>query len=237
MKVLNFNDPYIDSKGNVNNLGDMLSGELASQLVTNLLNPTLQSQVLNGVTCTNNGDGTFALFTLNGPSTAVTTFDNSIYLNAGKYKIVGCPAGGEHDKKYEIQVRDTSVIYGYDTGEGANFTIPSNGTYNVRIRVASGITLNNLIFKPMITTDLSATYDDFVAYTGSSGTLNGDVAEIVKKFKLDNAKDITFAYDSGNLAITFKVSDTNYRRIYLNNNYITFSQSTDGSTWSNIWVK
>ena len=39
-----------------------------------------------------------------------------------------------------------------------------------------GTTCNNLLFKPMLTTDLSATYDDFVPYTGDSGRLNEDVA-------------------------------------------------------------
>ena len=37
---------------------------------------------------------------------------------------------------------------------------------------------NNLVFKPMITTDLNATYDDFVPYTGDGKTLASDVAEI-----------------------------------------------------------
>ena len=37
---------------------------------------------------------------------------------------------------------------------------------------------NNLLFKPMLTTNLSATYDDFVPYTGDGETLASDVAEI-----------------------------------------------------------
>ena len=39
-------------------------------------------------------------------------------------------------------------------------------------------TANDLVFKPMLTTNLSATYDDFVPYTGDGETLASDVAEI-----------------------------------------------------------
>ena len=39
-------------------------------------------------------------------------------------------------------------------------------------------TCDNLVIKPMLTTDLSATYDDFVPYTGEGETLTHDVAEI-----------------------------------------------------------
>ena len=45
------------------------------------------------------------------------------------------------------------------------------------ILVYAGATVNHTI-KPMITTDLNATYDDFVPYTGDGETLTHDVAEI-----------------------------------------------------------
>ena len=48
----------------------------------------------------------------------------------------------------------------------------------VDVHIKPGITLNNVLIKPMITTDLSATYDDFVPYTGDGETLTHDVAEI-----------------------------------------------------------
>ena len=35
----------------------------------------------------------------------------------------------------------------------------------------------------MLTTNLSATYDDFVPYTGDTGKLNSDVASLLKRIE------------------------------------------------------
>ena len=47
----------------------------------------------------------------------------------------------------------------------------------------------------MITTNLSATYDDFVPYTGSTGQINSDVTSLLKKIEalesLANKTDTT----------------------------------------------
>ena len=45
---------------------------------------------------------------------------------------------------------------------------------------SQGTTVNNLNKKPMITTNLNATHNDFVAYTGNTGRLNADVALLTK---------------------------------------------------------
>ena len=68
---------------------------IQGQIHTNLLNPTAPTQTINGVTFTNNGDGTY---TVNG-----TASDTIYYQLANQftnldlsrqYKIVGCPQGG-----------------------------------------------------------------------------------------------------------------------------------------------
>ena len=146
----------------------------------NLLNSTLQTTTLNGVTCTNNGDGTY---TLNGTATK----DIVLYIagsptknTVGGYKLLGCPINGSDDT-YRI------VVSYYENGEwraeGSDIGngIIIDGTYsriNYLIKVVSGTTITNLVFKPMITTNLNATYDDFVPYTGDGETLTSDVAEI-----------------------------------------------------------
>lgn len=134
----------------------------------NLLNPTLKTTTQNGVTCTNNGDGTY---TLNGTATK----DVYLYIagsptknTVGGYKLLGCPINGSNDT-YRIVVsyydNETWKAEGTDTGNG----VIIDGTYfklNYLISVKSGTTLTNLVFKPMLTTDLEATYDDFVPYSG-----------------------------------------------------------------------
>ena len=135
----------------------------------NLLNATLQTTIVNGVTCTANGDGTY---TLNGTATKITTFDIAQDVSCSSFRLVGCPVGGAHDASYELQARTNNLIYGYDTGDGKNIKADEN--FFIRIRINTGINCNNLLFKPMIV-DASlypdATYDDFEPYHKQTVTL------------------------------------------------------------------
>lgn len=151
--------------------------DVRGQIRTNLLNPTAQTRTINGVTFTNNGDNTI---TVNGTSTDTAYFAIGSQFTdldlSKKYKIVGCPKGGSEDtySLYDDNNNATNV----DCGNGAVYT-PTNQP-KLYIRIRKGTTVNNLLFKPMLTADLSATYDDFVPYTGDSGRLNEDVADLVK---------------------------------------------------------
>lgn len=135
----------------------------------NLLNATLQTTTVNGVTCTANGDGTY---TLNGTATTITTFDIAQDVSCSSFRLVGCPVGGAHDASYELQARTNNLIYGYDTGDGKNIKADKN--FFIRIRINTGINCNNLLFKPMIVDDFlypDATYDDFEPYHKQTVTL------------------------------------------------------------------
>ena len=145
----------------------------------NLLNPTLQTTTRNGVTCTNNGDGTY---TLNG----TPTIDGSWYVvigilsNCKGMKFLGCPSGGS-TSTYKLQLvevgnyQDSSNYYN-EIGNG--IIVPDNREFEVRLVTYKSSVNNNLIFKPMVTTNLDATYDDFVPYTGDGDTLTHDVAKL-----------------------------------------------------------
>lgn len=135
----------------------------------NLLNATLQTTTVNGVTCTANGDGTY---TLNGTATTITTFDIAQDVSCSSFRLVGCPVGGAHDASYELQARTNNLIYGYDTGDGKNIKADKN--FFIRIRINTGINCNNLLFKPMIVDAFlypDATYDDFEPYHKQTVTL------------------------------------------------------------------
>lgn len=144
----------------------------------NLLKATLQTTTMNGVTCTDNGDGTY---TLNGTATTITAFDIVQDVSCSSFRLVGCPAGGAHDASYELQARTNNLIYGYDTGDGKNIKADEN--FFIRIRINAGINCNNLLFKPMIV-DASlypdATYDDFEPYTGGIPSPNPDYPQEIK---------------------------------------------------------
>ena len=142
----------------------------------NLLRPTLQTTTLNGVTCTYNGDGTY---TMDGTATTKCFFNFILNYNFKKdTKIIGCPPNGSADS---FGMFIYNVVGGYDYGDG--FIFKEDKTTRAGIYINSGYTCNNLVFKPMLTTNLDATYDDFVPYTGDGDTLTADVADINENLK------------------------------------------------------
>lgn len=149
----------------------------------NLLNPTLQTTTKNGVTCTNNGDGTY---TLNGTATAdifLSPINEKFeYKYAGQYKIVGCPSNTR-------MLFYDNASNKYDTGEGAIYSKNAGDKAYILLKIPNNEVLSNVVFKPMITTNLDATYDDFVPYTGDGDTLTADVAKI--NSDVSNLKDGT----------------------------------------------
>ena len=176
----------------------------------NLLNATLQTTTQNGVTCTNNGDGTY---TLNGTATTITTFDIAQDVSCSSFRLVGCPVGGAHDASYELQARTNNLIYGYDTGDGKN--IKADEIFFIRIRINAGINCNNLLFKPMIV-DASlypdATYDDFEPYVGGQPSPSPDYPQEIKsvvnptvKVCGKNLLELPISNKSTQAGITFEV--------------------------------
>lgn len=179
------------------------SHKIEDKTRTNLINPTLQTTTVNGVTCTNNGDGTY---TLSGTSTGVTeikllpsvTYDETrkdrLINHYGKLRFTALPSGAGDANFYAQVAGATSEGAwtgggGQDMGNGITF-IPSKNQfflYIVRLVIPSGRTFFNLVVKPMLTTDLSTTYDDFVSYSGE-GELNANVAKLYKEIQtLKNA--------------------------------------------------
>lgn len=166
----------------------------------NLLNPTLLTTTQNGITCTNNGDGTY---TLNGTATKGV----NLYIagsptknTVGGCKLLGCPINGSKDT-YRIVVSyyDNSEwkAEGSDIGNG----VIIDGTYsriNYLIKVESGTTVTNLVFKPMLTTDLNATYDDFVPYQ-DGGSVHIDSSTEFPNFDLKTFDGATHIISPSNV--------------------------------------
>lgn len=153
------------------------------EAMVNLLKPTLETTTQNGVTCTNNGDGTY---TLNGTNSSDINFrfivGSVTITNEDRYKLVGCPADKSIDTTHMyLNNTDFSVVLN-DVGDGDYKILPSD-VYYIQIEVKGNETINNALFKPMITTNLSATYDDFVPYTGDTGKINSDVAALLKRIE------------------------------------------------------
>ena len=141
-----------------------------SEVCVNLLNPTLQKETTSGVTCTNNGDGTY---TLNGTATGYKAFVlTELHSNIDRFagcKIIGLPSGTD------INNIDLSVSYRYENGDASHGNNLGDIVDNIKdtdksvkvlLIVRHAQTISNLVVKPMLTTNLNATYDDFVPYTG-----------------------------------------------------------------------
>ena len=136
---------------------------MLSNATRNLLNPTLATTIQNGITCTNNGDGTY---TLNGTATALVdmVLSSNFHIENGKmYRMTGWVKnvpGFIYLINRESDARDT--------GDGVTFTYNdvTNDSKVIHIQILEGSIINSAIIKPMICTDASATYDDFVPYSG-----------------------------------------------------------------------
>lgn len=188
-----------DDAGAVNDELIPYSGYNIKTIGKNLLNPTLQTTTKNGITCTNNGDGTY---TLNGTATegVVLYIAGSPTKNSvGGYKLLGCPINGSNDT-YRIVVsyydNESWLAEGTDTGNG----VIIDGTYsrlNYLIKIERGTTLTNIVFKPMITADLNATYDDFVPYTESTSYI--DSSTEFPNFDLKSFDGATHIISPGNV--------------------------------------
>lgn len=107
------------------------------------------TNTINGVTFTNNGDGTI---TVNGTATSVI----SVLINPfnvtinNHYLLSGCPSGGnDNNGNWFYRLRcfnGIGDIYDYGKIAYANQT----GKTSAYIQINSGITISNLTFKPQL---------------------------------------------------------------------------------------
>ena len=140
----------------------------------NLLNSTLETTTVNGVTCTNNGDGTY---TFNGTATDIAIFVVTAVTEITEkhlhehLRLTGCPETGSMDT-YRLKFWSNVQEPVYDFGGGSKVYIEKTASDGgIEIIIATGFKANNLVFKPMLTTDLNATYDDFEPYQETIATL------------------------------------------------------------------
>ena len=145
----------------------------------NLLKPTLETETHNGVTFTKNDDGTYSLSgsRTDTSSSAYISFIIDYPLEKGRYKLTGA-LDENNNIRCIIKESGSENKNIYDYGKGAVLDISKPNTTITLMIVSIDDTSQTRIIKPMLTTNLSATYDDFVPYTGEGETLTHDVAEI-----------------------------------------------------------
>lgn len=170
-KSLTFSRDYLLSLKGVNNLLDKSKFPA--------------TQTINGVTFTNNGDGTITVDgTLIDRNYVQYTLTNDYLTLTHKYLLIGCPSGGSYD---------TYQLYAYggsynDYGVGRIFTYSYEGTYpEIGIRIKNDVTVSNLVFKPQLY-DLTAIYGE-----GNEPTT---VEEFLKTYPLSSTDKLTITKNS-----------------------------------------
>ena len=116
---------------------------------SNLLENTATSKTINGITFTINNDKSV---TANGTATANANLliNNFTFIGGKTYFLNGSPEGGGTDT-YRIQVVLNGNVSGIsDTGLGVKKTYDVDTTMSIQISVRANMTVNNLVFKPMI---------------------------------------------------------------------------------------
>lgn len=114
---------------------------------------------LNGITFTDNGDGTI---TADGTAEETTTLviKQHIKLTKGKsYVWSGCPSGGS-SKSYGLFLQDETYKQGIQGYGEARVFIAEYEKYYCWIRIIKGTTVDNLVFEPMLSTD-GAEYEPY----------------------------------------------------------------------------
>ena len=147
---------------------EILAGDIRAALRRNLVQTSIAPQTSGGVTVESNDDG---FWILNGSSSVEREIAVNIYLNTGRYRITGCP--NRDNTELRLHKEDWSWAVYSRGGNGTTFTITEDikGLFSLGIYIQAGVTYTNVVFKPMITSDLETNYDDFVTYDSYDNSL------------------------------------------------------------------
>lgn len=133
----------------------------------NLLPNEATTQVVDGNNFTVNSNGTITVIVPSNPTSANISLTSTLKLEAGTYKLTGCPSGGSATRYYLQGFGDVDYTSGsgiLDTGNGTTFTLTTTNTLRFRVDVRNGFTEGGTItFKPMIR-PASVADDTYVPY-------------------------------------------------------------------------
>lgn len=161
---------YIDDASAEPLIDIMLEGESqqATRSGKNLLDNTATTKISNGITFTVNSDGTVLVDGTNDTSANSSLVINRYDLSPGTYILNGCPSGGASNT-YRLVIQETgsySILGSIDIGNGSReFTIDTTTSVQIAIFIQKGLTINNLLFKPMLreATIADDTYEQYGA--------------------------------------------------------------------------
>ena len=154
----------------------------------NLLDNTATTKISNGITFTVNSDGTVLADGTNDATANSNLIINRYDLSPGTYVLNGCPSGGAINT-YRLVIQETgsySVLGSVDIGNGSGeFTIDTTTKVQISIFIQKGLTINKLLFKPMLrkATIADDTYEQYGA--SPSPDYPSPIENVEGKNKLD----------------------------------------------------
>lgn len=140
----------------------------ATRTGKNSLDNTATTKISNGITFTVNSDKTVLADGTNDSSANSSLIINRYDLSPGTYILNGCPSGGASNT-YRLAIQETgsySILGSIDIGNGSGeFTIDTTTNVQIAIFIQKGLTVNNLLFKPMLrkATIADDTYEQYGA--------------------------------------------------------------------------
>ena len=164
----------------------------------NLLNWTNASTTIRGVTFTVNSDGSIIVNGTadDGDASFYSSTPSDLPFTAGSYILSGCPSGGSSTTYF---LNETSGSAAQDVGNGATIVLNEGRNIRIRIVVRDGVTVNNLVFWPMIR--LSSISDaTYAPYSNLCPISGWDGAQVWRTGR--NLVNVTPTLD-GNRYVTF----------------------------------
>ena len=201
---------------------DIKSGktEQATREGYNKLPNNITTQNINGVDFIVNKDRTILV---NGTATAnaLLQLNTGITYSAGKYRLSGCPKGGATDTyRFDLMNKANNNIPIIDIGNGAEFTLTEETTFIPRIRIQGGVTINNLLFKPMLVSDISKTiYEPY-----------GVMPSPDYPSRIRNVGDNIQLFDKSTITSGYRLSTTGQPNVSAEINYTSDFIPVDGNT-------
>lgn len=166
----------------------------------NLLDNTAITKISNGITFTVNSDGTVLADGTNDTTANSSLIINRYDLSPGTYVLNGCPSGGAINT-YRLAIQETgsySVLGSIDIGNGSGeFTIDTTTTVQIAIFIQKGLTINKLLFKPMLrkATIADDTYEQYGA--SPSPDYPSEIENIEGKNKFNKSNMTEATWDNG----------------------------------------
>lgn len=135
----------------------------------NLVNKIIETVEVYGVTITNNGDGTY---TLNGTNTSDWNGYDILKIKFNKNKTIRLTGGNGYAR---VVLWDTKhnkfAAESFGSNQNVTVTLDPFVEYTLGILITDLTTFDNVVIKPMVSTVITDTYDDFEPYKGNKYTL------------------------------------------------------------------